>query len=683
LLDAMRAMDPSDTGEVGFDAFKNWLVDTKEGRHWSDFLVLPEGAVAVVRQRAAAENLLPVQGTPAAEWQRLSVLLKLLWDTVDVWGSPVSLYGLDLGKTQEAQEETDVLTAEDIELEAIARSWFFHPNLPTRTAWDLVQVVLLLYLLVVVPLRIAFGLEVEFGSPTFWFDAAVDVYFIVDIFMNFRTGYYDTRGVLVIKYSTIAKNYLKTWFVLDVVTCLPVSYVMMIIKNNTESAGAGKEVRAFKILRLLKLGKLLRVARIIRIINRYQEELRKFMAAFGSIILSCVVFLFCHLIACMWFYTGSFNTPEDSVHGTPALDGWVMNYWGPSCEDQAAAAAAPAPAPAPDSNADMNCVEADQNTRYITSAYWSMMTISTVGYGDIPVSTDGEKILAMLTMLFGSLIFAAITGSLSARFMAGMGAKQDFNTRMDEVRQYVRDHSVPTRQRRAVEAHFQLLWGKAAIYDEKEILALLPRVLRDPIVHTQYTPILSHCALFAKLGSIPQGHEVTALVAQQLTHTVAKDGMVVMRQGEYGSDLFFIADGEVDVYRTQGSTTPADKMTYGSDPRANLGMRLGRLGVDSYFGEQAVMTRGNGLRRGVRTRSVVSRNQCQFHVLSKASLDALREEIPILNGVVATVEEYGYTSHAQLVDSPADGQLAGEVRALSTKVDKALAAIAALNQRLS
>lgn len=57
----------------------------------SDFLVLPEGAVAAVRHRASAEKLLPPQNGPAEQWQRLSVLLKLLWEATDCWGSPVNL----------------------------------------------------------------------------------------------------------------------------------------------------------------------------------------------------------------------------------------------------------------------------------------------------------------------------------------------------------------------------------------------------------------------------------------------------------------------------------------------------------------------------------------------------------------------------------------------------------------
>lgn len=691
LLDAMRAMDPTDTGEVDFESFKNWLIDTKEGRHWSDFLVLPEGCVVAVRRRAIDEGLLPEQAGAAAEWQRLSVLLKVLWETVDVWGSPVDLYGLTLGEAKSGKADAGaVLTPEEIELEAMAMANFFHPNMPIRTAWDLVQVILLLYLLIMVPMRIAFGLEVAFGTSAFWFDAFVDVYFIVDIFMNFKTGYYDARGVLVIDSGKIANNYFRSWFVLDFITCLPVNYVMMLIAWDTDSSNAGKEVKAFKILRLLKLGKLLRVARIIRIVDRYQEELRVFMDAFGGIILSVLVFLLCHIIACLWFYVGSFDDAPNGALGQPGYDGWVTRYFyngGLTCEESAAAAAADLENRTAAEVFPANCDdgEASQVTKYITSAYWAMMTISTVGYGDVSVTTDREKVVALMTMLFGALVFAAITGSLSARFMATMGAEQDFNTRMDEVRQYLRDNSVPTQQRRSIEAHFQLLWGKTAIYDETEIMSLLPRVLGDPIVHSRYTPIISHSALFAKLsdGSLPQGHEVLALVARCLTHTVAGAGLMVMRQGDYGSEMFFIADGEVDVYRTQGETTYTEAITYHSDVRAQLGLRLGRLGVDSYFGEQAVMSRGNGMRRGIRIRSVMSRTPCQFHVLSKEGLDNLREEIPLLNGVIASVEDYGSGSAAtkQLTDgSGADtGQLAGEVKALSTKLDKALNAIAELS----
>jgi hypothetical protein len=137
---------------------------------------------------------------------------------------------------------------------------FCHPNQPFRTVWDLVQVVLLLYLLVAVPLRVAFDVDVAFNTPAFWFDAVVDIYFIADVVVNFRTGFYHKSGILEINLRTIAIEYAKTWLALDVITCLPVTYVIMLIKWDTGGGGGGRHVKVFRVLRLLKLGKLLRVS---------------------------------------------------------------------------------------------------------------------------------------------------------------------------------------------------------------------------------------------------------------------------------------------------------------------------------------------------------------------------------------------------------------------------------------
>jgi hypothetical protein len=45
-----------------------------------------------------------------------------------------------------------------------------------------------------------------FGGSGFWFDVCVDVYFLCDIFVNFRTAFYDSRGVLVIDQHEITRG---------------------------------------------------------------------------------------------------------------------------------------------------------------------------------------------------------------------------------------------------------------------------------------------------------------------------------------------------------------------------------------------------------------------------------------------------------------------------------------------
>ena len=68
LLDVMQVMDPTGSGEVTFDMFKNWLVDSKEHRAWFDFLVLPESVVKAIRRKADDEGILPsLEGLASAE----------------------------------------------------------------------------------------------------------------------------------------------------------------------------------------------------------------------------------------------------------------------------------------------------------------------------------------------------------------------------------------------------------------------------------------------------------------------------------------------------------------------------------------------------------------------------------------------------------------------------------------
>jgi hypothetical protein len=80
--------------------------------------------------------------------------------------------------------------------------------------------------------------------------------------------------VLVRNTREIAMHYAKGWLLLDVVSCLPISYVTAIMQATSTSAAQGSppNTKVFKILRLLRLAKLLRLGRLKKIIKRYEEE---------------------------------------------------------------------------------------------------------------------------------------------------------------------------------------------------------------------------------------------------------------------------------------------------------------------------------------------------------------------------------------------------------------------------
>ena len=60
-----------------------------------------------------------------------------------------------------------------------------------------------------------FQLDVSLWSISFWIDVVVDIFFVADMLMNFRTAYYDHEGVREDRTGRMASNYLTGWFVID------------------------------------------------------------------------------------------------------------------------------------------------------------------------------------------------------------------------------------------------------------------------------------------------------------------------------------------------------------------------------------------------------------------------------------------------------------------------------------
>jgi voltage-gated potassium channel len=56
--------------------------------------------------------------------------------------------------------------------------------------------------------------------------------------------------------------------------------------------------------------------------------------------------------------------------------------------------------------------------------YWAITTMTTVGYGDVPITTSGGKVLAIVVMLFGIGFVALLTGAVAERFLGRDMAEQ-------------------------------------------------------------------------------------------------------------------------------------------------------------------------------------------------------------------------------------------------------------------
>lgn len=123
----------------------------------------------------------------------------------------------------------------------------------------------------------------------------------------------------------------------------------------------------------------------------------------------------CHLFGCAWFYIGTLG----QAAGQANPDGWlaaagINTTYGP----------------------DMTPI-AEQ---YVTSYYWGITVLSTVGFGDITPQTWEEKLFAILAELFGCMVFAMMIGGLGGIFSASR-LQQRVADEMDEVEEWALRHA--------------------------------------------------------------------------------------------------------------------------------------------------------------------------------------------------------------------------------------------------
>lgn len=245
--------------------------------------------------------------------------------------------------------------------------------------WDLMQVVMLAYVVVAVPYQTGFDVGAELGSGLWWWELFVDSYFVVDIILNFRTPFYDGQGRLIFSTQAMAKNYLKGWLLIDIGSCASLLQYWFLITDSGDSDGASK-ARLTKVLRLLRLAKLLRLARLKRILDRLSDEIITILAPLGNVfVLLLGTFMCMHLIACFWYLAGS---SSDFVNGKENT-GWVAEVF----DDP---------------------LNVTIGTRYLASLYGIML-------GEFTLQpTDSEKSFALVSVIMNGFIYGAVAATLSS-----------------------------------------------------------------------------------------------------------------------------------------------------------------------------------------------------------------------------------------------------------------------------
>lgn len=151
----------------------------------------------------------------------------------------------------------DVLPEYKLQAPRIHKWTILHYS-PFKAVWDWLILLLVIYTAIFTPYSAAFLLNDRDEkvrrhcgyscSPLNVVDLMVDIMFIIDILINFRTTYVNTNEEVVSHPGKIAIHYFKGWFLIDMVAAIP--FDLLIFGSGSEEVGSAQPLLVCTLLPL-------------------------------------------------------------------------------------------------------------------------------------------------------------------------------------------------------------------------------------------------------------------------------------------------------------------------------------------------------------------------------------------------------------------------------------------------
>ncbi len=192
---------------------------------------------------------------------------------------------------------------------------------------------------------------------------------------------------------------MKSWFLVDLISVLPISYftdASFKYNNLTRIGKLPKLYRLIKLTKLLRMSKMAKKGNMNRLTKFFLEKL-KVNANIERLIYFILSFLLLnHLSACIWYFVAKLQDLDP--------DCWVTR---------------------------LGYIDSTNFEIYVVSFYWTLTTVTTVGYGDINAGTTLERAYNLIIMSFGVLMYSFAIGSLSS-IVSTLDAKTaEMNQKLD------------------------------------------------------------------------------------------------------------------------------------------------------------------------------------------------------------------------------------------------------------
>ena len=369
----------------------------------------------------------------------------------------------------------------------------------------------------------------------------IDIIYIIDVFLNLFRAYQNFDENLVRRTKKIFFHYLKTWFLLDFIQAIPyfsiITFFEKYITDNNQFNynyfgyhNINPRLYIILLIKNIKLYKMFynnsTLSYIYEILSRNEffDDHREF------IIIFLLTLIILNMTTCLFIFLG-INSNQ----------GWIIK---------------------------VNFQDESYLYIYLVSIYFVIVTITTVGYGDITGQTFPEILFQIFLLIIGTIAYSFAISYISNYIIKSNQKSMTFEKNF-EILQEIKIHH-PNMKNCLYNEVLRNLYNEQ-LYERKDKHLLfdgLPYSLKNKLITEMYKSIIKNFVFFKNIDN--SGFIVK--VVTSLKPLISIKGDIIIQEGDYINEIFFVKKGVI------GLNICIDL----NDPKLSLKKFFGKNGIGRF-----------------------------------------------------------------------------------------------------
>ncbi|KAG8093765.1 hypothetical protein GUJ93_ZPchr0012g21071 [Zizania palustris] len=405
------------------------------------------------------------------------------------------------------------------------------------------------------------------------FRSITDLFYVVQILIKFRTAYMNPsstlgvfgRGDLVTDPEEIAKQYVRTDFVVDLAASLPLPQIIIwsvvpAIKHSLS------EHDNDIVLLVTLLQYILRLYLVFSLNSKILEVTGAFSktAWQGAAYNMLLYMIASHVLGALWYLlsvdrqTACWErhcSEEKNCHNRYlACDVHPDPNWKNSTVIFAKC------------NASDESISFDYGMfkpllsneapnrgfmrKYFYCLWWGLQNLSCYGQ-TLTVSTYiGETLYAIFLAVLGLVLFAHLIGNVQTYLQSITARVEEWRIKQRDTEEWMRHRQLPRELRERVKRFVHYKWLATRGVDEESIMNVLPADLRRDIKRHLCLYLVCRVPFFSQMD-----YQLLDAICERLVSSLSTVGTYIVREGDPVTEMLFIIRGKLESSTTDGGRT--------------------------------------------------------------------------------------------------------------------------------